>query len=242
MAVTKFSVATNRRFKDKQSGEWKEETDWTNVALWRAENLANYLTKGKQLYVEGRLQTRSYEDKDGKKVYSTEVVGDEVILLGGQAAGAAEPAAMNTRSSRFRSPGAHNGPRLRHSPNPIRLARALPMTTFRFSLNQVGKPATLLEGLCGHALALGAQSIEGRGTGFGIANYASSSADAKELRGNLCAAAKKPVRTILGGQVCILRVRVFENFGEDAFELAFIQHYTTRAILPGFRTVDSRDD
>ncbi|HWE51632.1 MAG TPA: single-stranded DNA-binding protein [Bryobacteraceae bacterium] len=83
-AVTKFSVATNRRWKDQQSGEWKEETDWTNVVLWRSENLANYLTKGKQLYVEGRLQTRSYEDKDGKKVYTTEVVADEVILLGGQ--------------------------------------------------------------------------------------------------------------------------------------------------------------
>jgi single-strand DNA-binding protein len=82
-AVTKFSVATNRRWKDKQSGEWKDETDWSNVVLWQAENLANYLTKGKQVYVEGRLQTRSYEDKDGKKVYSTEVVAEDVILLGG---------------------------------------------------------------------------------------------------------------------------------------------------------------
>src|SRR5580698_9045758 len=86
-AVTRFSVATNRRWKDKDSGEWKEETDWSNVVLWRSENLANYLTKGKQLYVEGRLQTRSYEDKDGKKVYTTEVVADEVILLGGQGGG-----------------------------------------------------------------------------------------------------------------------------------------------------------
>jgi single-strand DNA-binding protein len=83
-AVTRFSVATNRRWKDKESGEWKEETDWSNVVLWRSENLANYLTKGKQIYVEGRLQTRSYEDKDGKKVYATEVVADDVILLGGQ--------------------------------------------------------------------------------------------------------------------------------------------------------------
>ena len=83
-AVTRFSVATNRRWKDKDSGEWKEETDWSNVVLWRSENLANYLTKGKQVYVEGRLQTRSYEDKDGKKVYATEVVADDVILLGGQ--------------------------------------------------------------------------------------------------------------------------------------------------------------
>src|SRR5450755_1525373 len=62
-AVTKFSVATSRRWKDKQSGEWKEETDWTNITLWQAENLANYLTKGKQVYVEGRIHTRSYDDK-----------------------------------------------------------------------------------------------------------------------------------------------------------------------------------
>ena len=82
--VTRFSVATTRNWKDQQSNEWKEETNWTNVVLWRQENLANYLTKGKQVYVEGRLQTRSYDDKDGKKVYSTEVVADEVILLGGR--------------------------------------------------------------------------------------------------------------------------------------------------------------
>lgn len=85
-AVTRFSIATNRRWKDQQSGDWKEETDWTNVVLWRAENLANYLTKGKQVYCEGRLQTRSYEDKDGKKVYATEVVAEELILLSGQGA------------------------------------------------------------------------------------------------------------------------------------------------------------
>ena len=84
VAVTKFSVATNRRWKDQQSGEWKEETDWANVVLWRQENLANYLTKGKQVYVEGRLQTRSYDDKDGKKQYMTEVVAEDVILLGGR--------------------------------------------------------------------------------------------------------------------------------------------------------------
>ena len=67
IAVTSFSVATNRRWKDQQTGEWKEETDWAKVVLWRQENLANYLTKGKQVYVEGRLQTRSYDDKEGKK-------------------------------------------------------------------------------------------------------------------------------------------------------------------------------
>jgi single-strand DNA-binding protein len=86
-AVTKFSVATNRRWKDQQSGEWKEETNWTNVTLWRAENYAQYLTRGKQVYVEGRLQTRSYDDKDGKKVYATDVVAEDVILLSGNREG-----------------------------------------------------------------------------------------------------------------------------------------------------------
>ncbi len=83
-AVVKFSVATNRRWKDQSSGEWKEETNWSNVVMWRGENLAPYLTKGKQVYVEGRLQTRSYDDKDGKKVWATDVVADDVILLGGR--------------------------------------------------------------------------------------------------------------------------------------------------------------
>src|ERR1700757_370129 len=87
VSVTSFSVATNRRWKDQQTGEWKEETDWANVVLWRQENLANYLTKGKQVYVEGRLQTRSYDDKDGKKVWTTEVVAEDVILLGGRGEG-----------------------------------------------------------------------------------------------------------------------------------------------------------
>ena len=87
-SLTRFSVATSRRWKDQQSGEWKEETDWHNISLWRSENLAPYLTKGKQVYVEGRLQTRSYEDKDGQKKYSTDVVADDVILLGGRGEGA----------------------------------------------------------------------------------------------------------------------------------------------------------
>jgi single-strand DNA-binding protein len=89
--VTKFSVATSRRWKDQQSGEWKEETNWSDVVLWRNENVAPYLTKGKQVYVEGRLQTRSYDDKEGKKVWRTEVVADDVILLGSRGEGGAPP-------------------------------------------------------------------------------------------------------------------------------------------------------
>ncbi len=84
VARTTFTIATNRRWKDQQTGEWKEITDWHNVVLWRSENLSTYLTKGKQVYVEGRLETRSWEDKEGQKRYTTEVVADDVLLLGGR--------------------------------------------------------------------------------------------------------------------------------------------------------------
>ena len=86
-SVATFSIATNWRQKDQQTGEWKEHTDWHNIVLWRAENVAPYLTKGTQVYVEGRLQTRNYENKEGRKVYVTEVVADELILLGGRQGG-----------------------------------------------------------------------------------------------------------------------------------------------------------
>jgi single-strand DNA-binding protein len=85
-AVTNFSLATTRRSKDQQTGEWKDETDWHNIVLWRAENVSTYLQKGKRIYVEGRLQTRSWEDQSGNKRYMTEVVADAsgIILLGGR--------------------------------------------------------------------------------------------------------------------------------------------------------------
>ena len=82
VARTTFSLATSRRWKDQQTGEWKEVTDWHNVVLWRSEQVSTYLNKGKQVYVEGRLESRSYEDREGQKKYVTEVVCDELILLG----------------------------------------------------------------------------------------------------------------------------------------------------------------
>jgi single-strand DNA-binding protein len=91
VAVTNFTLATSRRWKDQQSGEWKEDTEWHRCVLWRSENVSNYLTKGKQVFIEGRLQTRSYDDKEGVKKYITEVVCDELILLsnrGSEAPGA----------------------------------------------------------------------------------------------------------------------------------------------------------
>jgi len=108
-AVANFTLATNRRWKDQQTGEWKEETDWHNIVLWRSENVSSYLTKGKQVYVEGRLRTRSYEDKDGNKRYVTEVYADDVILLGGrgeavEAAGEQPPASAPRTASQPRRP------------------------------------------------------------------------------------------------------------------------------------------
>jgi single-strand DNA-binding protein len=97
VAKTTFSVATSRRFK--QGEEWQEATTWTNVVVWRNEKLGEYLTKGKLVYVEGRLETRSY-DKDGEKRYVTEVVADDVILLGGRESGGEERPVSAPRSSR----------------------------------------------------------------------------------------------------------------------------------------------
>ena len=89
ISISRFSLATNRRSKDSQSGEWKDITDWHNIAMWRTENVANFLLKGKQIYVEGRLETRSWEDKEGQKKYMTEVVceAQSLVLLGGGSGG-----------------------------------------------------------------------------------------------------------------------------------------------------------
>lgn|GEM_PF-172562 len=121
IAVTKFSVATNRRWKDQATGDWKEETDWTRVVLWRGENVAPYLVKGTQIYVEGRLQTRSYDDKDGKKVWATDVVADEVILLGGRGqagGGGAGSGADEGFSQEPPSSGMRSAPRARPAAAP----------------------------------------------------------------------------------------------------------------------------
>lgn len=82
-ARTTFSIATTRQWKDRQTGENKEQTDWHNIVAWGKERVAEYLKKGKQVYVEGRLTTRSYENNEGKTTYITEVVVDDIVLLGG---------------------------------------------------------------------------------------------------------------------------------------------------------------
>jgi single-strand DNA-binding protein len=79
-----LSVATNEVFKDK-AGQRQEKTEWHRVTVWgeQAEHCSKYLAKGRSVYVEGRLQTRSWDDKEGKKRYSTDIVADRVVFLGG---------------------------------------------------------------------------------------------------------------------------------------------------------------
>src|SRR5438132_8289728 len=87
--VAKLTVATNERFKDKE-GQWQDRTEWHNVVLWQrlAEIAGEYLKKGSKVYIEGKLQTRSWEDKtSGKKKYMTEVLASDNILLSGLAEG-----------------------------------------------------------------------------------------------------------------------------------------------------------
>jgi len=91
--VCNLSVATNEVWKDK-AGQKQERVEWHRVNVWgdQAEHCSKYLTKGRMVYVEGRIQTRSWDDKEGKKRYSTEVVADRVVFLGGQGPGGAEGA------------------------------------------------------------------------------------------------------------------------------------------------------
>jgi single-strand DNA-binding protein len=83
-AVATLNMATTEVWNDK-SGQRQEKTEWHRVVFWGkvAESLTEYLTKGKQVYVEGRLETRQWNDKDGNKRYTTEIKGDKIVLLGG---------------------------------------------------------------------------------------------------------------------------------------------------------------
>lgn len=83
-SVASFSIATSERYKDK-SGEWQDRTEWHNVVAYArsADIIRDYVRKGSKLYVEGRIQTRSWDGKEGSKQYRTEIVVDQVVLLTG---------------------------------------------------------------------------------------------------------------------------------------------------------------
>ena len=82
--VARIRLATTERYRDRQSGENKEHTEWHTITLWRglAEVVDNYVRKGSQIYVEGRLRTREWTDQQGNKRYSTEILADAMNLLG----------------------------------------------------------------------------------------------------------------------------------------------------------------
>ncbi|HKL48487.1 MAG TPA: single-stranded DNA-binding protein [Desulfuromonadales bacterium] len=82
-AVATFPLATSERFKNRE-GQQQERTEWHNIVMWRglAEIGGKYLHKGKQIYIEGKIQTRSYDDRDGNKRYMTEIVADQMQMLG----------------------------------------------------------------------------------------------------------------------------------------------------------------
>ncbi len=83
--VAKFTLATSEAWKD-QNGEKQERTEWHNIVAWTrlAEICGQYLTKGSRVYIEGRIQTRSWEDKEGKKHYITEIRADNLVMLSGK--------------------------------------------------------------------------------------------------------------------------------------------------------------
>jgi single-strand DNA-binding protein len=87
-AVSTVSLATTEKFTDKE-GQKREDTQWHRIVIWgkTAESLQDYLTKGKQIYVEGRIQTREWTDKEGKQNKTTEIRADRIVLLGGGGGG-----------------------------------------------------------------------------------------------------------------------------------------------------------
>jgi single-strand DNA-binding protein len=101
--VASVRIATTERFTDKE-GQKREDTQWHDVVIWgkTAESIHEYLVKGKQIYVEGRIQTRKWTDKEGKDRYNTEIRADRVVLLGGGGGGGGEGrAARPARDARF---------------------------------------------------------------------------------------------------------------------------------------------
>jgi single-strand DNA-binding protein len=107
--VATLNLATTEVWNDK-GGQRQEKTEWHRIVLWgkTAESLSEYLTKGKQIYIEGKLQTRQWDDKDGNKRYTTEVRGDRVVLLGGGggAPGTRQPRAAGVGAG---AAGGHGG-------------------------------------------------------------------------------------------------------------------------------------
>ena len=83
-SVANFSIATSENYKDRKTGEKVSQTEWHNIVVWRglAEIAEKYLKKGDKIYIEGKLKTRSWMDQEGKNRYTTEVIADNMTMLG----------------------------------------------------------------------------------------------------------------------------------------------------------------
>lgn len=109
--VARVSLATTEVWNDK-SGQRQEKTEWHSIDIWgkQAESLSEYLVKGKQVYIEGRLQTREWNDKDGNKRKTTDIRADRVVLLGGGGGGGGRGAYQRTTEPSDTSEGSQHEP------------------------------------------------------------------------------------------------------------------------------------
>jgi len=125
-AVCAISVATTRSWKNKETGEKQEETEWHRVTFFDklAEIAGQYLKKGKSVYIEGRLKTRKYTDKDGVEKYTTEIIANEMVMLGGRDAGGGDgdydqgsaPARQQPQAAQRQQPQRNSAPQQNRAP------------------------------------------------------------------------------------------------------------------------------
>ncbi len=105
-AVANFSIATSEEWKDKGTGEKKEKTEWHRIVAWRrlGEICGEYLSKGSQIYIEGRIQNREWEDKEGIKRNTTEIVASQMQMLGSRDAGDVSTSGAKAPTSDYQEP------------------------------------------------------------------------------------------------------------------------------------------
>ncbi len=117
--VANFTLATTESYKDRNTGERRQVTEWHNIVLWRglAEVAENYLKKGNQIYLEGKLRTRSWTDQDGNTRYTTEVIADNMTMLGGRPVEASTAAASSAPASSANASSATSEATIPVSPN-----------------------------------------------------------------------------------------------------------------------------
>ena len=105
-AVTNIRLATSESWKDRQTGDMQERTEWHSIVMYDklGEIAAEYLRKGSQVYIEGKIRTRKWQDKEGKDRYTTEIIADQMQMLGGRGGGGASSEAREPRAASRQAP------------------------------------------------------------------------------------------------------------------------------------------